>query len=452
MRLYPDSKVYVVCPANYHTGGAELLHQLCSQLIAFGVKAYMHYFKRDRFDLKVDPVDSFYKKYHLPYVTSIEDIERNIFVAYEGPTEFLYIPKKCQRVLWWLSADNFVGCLARHLQAYVKYNLVTSKPLPKVFSFQVPQEVDHLAQSEHARKFLLLNGIPDYKIYMVEDYLNHAFLSRAAQVDLSLKENFVAYNPKKGFETTKQLIELAPDIDWRPIQNMTPEQVQELLALAKVYIDFGNHPGKDRIPREAAISGCVVITGRRGSAGNDIDINIPNEFKFDDINLNPQQVIEKIRKVFDNFDAFHEKQADYRARILDDKNRFDKEVEELFTTETQPPLSVALTQGVGEESFLLAEQFFQEFSRSGLIKPSFIVDDILAATKISNELLLREQNRNYLRVGENLIEIITRDDAKFLYREDRIKKFALLEPKEAQLDELKNFYGASDDDILTFAL
>ena len=47
---------------------------------------------------------------------------------------------------------------------------------------------------------------------------------------------------------------------------MTPEQVVDLMSESKVYIDFGNHPGKDRIPREAVINGCCVITGVRGSA------------------------------------------------------------------------------------------------------------------------------------------------------------------------------------------
>ena len=67
-------------------------------------------------------------------------------------------------------------------------------------------------------------------------------------------------------------------LDWVPIENMTPREVGELLASAKVYVDFGEHPGRDRIPREAALAGCVVITGTRGSAGNGIDIPIPSEY------------------------------------------------------------------------------------------------------------------------------------------------------------------------------
>lgn len=281
---------------------------------------------------------------------------------------------------------------------------------------------------------------------MIEDYLRPAFLNRAAQVNLSQKENIVAYNPKKGFEVTKQLIEFAPDIEWRPIQNMTPKQVQELLAKAKIYIDFGYHPGKDRIPREAAISGCVVITGRRGAAGNAVDINIPDEFKFVDQTTTVNSVIEKIRETFKNFNAAYEKQANYRARILDDKNRFASEVATAFGIRRLPRQSVALVQGLNEKTPLLVQELYQyEFL------PNFIVDDAITtenAAEFLKGLILREQNRNFVSDGQRLIEIITRDDAKFLYQEGRIKKFALFEPSAAEFDELKNFYEANDEDVL----
>lgn len=329
MRLYPDSKVYVLCPGNNHTGGPELLHQLCSTLIQFGVNAYMFYTPDHASFNFADPVHSFYKKYHLPYTFNAEDSARNIFIVPEVFGAHIYGMKNFQRVFWWLSVDNYIGNVANSIGG--RKNNALASPMPKIFYFgKDAGDITHFVQSEYARQFVQLNGVPEHKIYMVEDYLNQAFLSRAAQVDLTAKKNFVAFNPKKGFEVTQQLIKLAPDIAWRPIQNMTPEQVQELLAAAKVYIDFGNHPGKDRIPREAAISGCVVITGRRGSAGNDIDINIPAEFKFDERTENPQAVIGKIREVFSDFSTAHEKQADYRAQILDDKNRFAREVAEAF--------------------------------------------------------------------------------------------------------------------------
>ena len=448
MKLYPDTKVYIVCPGNVNTGGAELCHQLASQLIQFGVDARLVYYETTGNALnKKAPVHETYKKYRVPYTFRLEDRPQNILIAPEAATEYLYYAKKIRRVIWWMAVDNYFVHDIANLKSYLSEPLFS--PMKQFFYFaESDNDIEHWVQSEYARQFVNLNGIVDDKIHPVGDYLNQAFLSRAAQVDLSVKKNFVAFNPRKGFEVTQQLMRLAPDIEWRPIQNMTPEQVQDLLAAAKVYVDFGNHPGKDRIPREAAISGCVVITGRRGSASNDVDINIPAEFKFDERTANPLQVIEKIREGFENFSAAHEKQAAYRARILNDKNRFAREVAEAFKIKKLPPptAEIAFTQGVGEKSFLLAQTLFQ----SADLTPSFIVDDVLVSTKISDALILREQNRNYLRVGENLIEIITQEDAKFLYVEGRIKNFALVEPNDAALAELKNFYAPAVEDVLIF--
>ena len=94
----------------------------------------------------------------------------------------------------------------------------------------------------------------------------------------------------------------------------------------------------------------------------------------------------------------------------------------------------------------------QELFQSVEFWPRFIVDDVLATAQISDNLILREQNRNYLRVGEDFIEIITREDAKFLYHEGRIKIFALLNPTDTELAELENFYEAAAEDVLIYEL
>lgn len=444
MKLYSDSKVYILCPSNSASGGPEVCHQLCSEMIKLGIEAYICYIKK-----MDEPVHTNYKKYHLPYVFKPEDLPHNICIVPEVYSGHFSLWKNVQKVFWWLSVDNYLNNIRSHIRFWS--TAPTSRPKPKFFIFEKKDEdMVHFVQSEYARQFIKINDVPDDKIYMVEDYVSQAFLSQAAQIDLSKKENFVVYNPKKGFNITQQLIEVASDIDWRPIENMTPEQVQELLAKAKVYIDFGHHPGKDRIPREAAISGCVVITGKRGSAANDIDINIPVEFKFDDNKLNKQKVVEKIREVFENFKTAHEKQSAYRNRILDDKNRFINEIAVAFGMNKKLRMEIALAQGLNTESFSLIEKLQRESNT-----PSFLVDDMLSTpesiliiAKLNKNLIFREKNLNYLRVGENLIEIITRDDAKFLYQEGRIKKFALLSPTDAELNELKNFYAASEEDVL----
>lgn len=437
MKIYPDTTVYILCPARYHTGGAELLHQLCSQMIQYGINAQMFYVP-----IIDNPVDDFYEKYHLPYTKNIVDDKHNIFVGYEGPTHYLYKYKNIRRVLWWLSADNYLNVL--HLFINEQLAQIATKPLEKFYYFQKEDsDIEHWVQSEYARQFIKLNGISDDKIYFVGDYMNQAFLSKFSSLNFSEKENWVAFNPVKGFEVTQFLMNFAPNINWKPIQNMTPAQVQELLAKCKVYIDFGNHPGKDRIPREAALSGCVVITGKRGSAANDVDVNIPPEFKFDEKTCQPDDIIRKINQVFENFNSEFYKQKDYRKRIMEDKKRFAEEV----ATACEIPQNIIKNVAIFDlnDTSLNIAKFLLD-ARKDLI-PAFIVDDNFFEDEHKN--LVRENNRNYFYLnGENRLEIISTEDAKFLSLEGRITHFAVFSPSQEKIQNIKTEFQISEDKIL----
>jgi hypothetical protein len=84
----------------------------------------------------------------------------------------------------------------------------------------------------------------------------------------------VLYNPLKGMHYTDaiwkrsgSLIKIRPigsGLDGR--DQVSPEEVRRMLKRAKVYIDFGPHPGMDRLPREAALAGCCVVTNREDAA------------------------------------------------------------------------------------------------------------------------------------------------------------------------------------------
>lgn len=447
MKIYPDTKVYILCPGNYSSGGPESLHQLCSQLINLSINAFMYYVPGNPKLFNADnPVHENFKKYHVPYTLEVEDDEKNIVVIPETFSEYLYRTEKIRRIFWWLSVDIYIRTLRDLMNKHFLNPL--AEPMPKVFYFfdAENETINHWGQSEYVRQFLELNGVTTST--NIETPMRHNFLKQAAHTDLSQKKNIVAFNPKKGFEITEKIIATAPDINWQKIQNMTPEEVQVLLTKAKVYIDFGNFPGRERLPREAALSGCVVITGRRGASANDVDINIPAEFKFDTDSLNPQEVIEKINDVFENFEEALASQSAFRDKELDAPKNFVAKVAEYFEIEKFPPARVAFIQGVSEETFLL----IKELSKNENLTPGFIIDDESASAESADERILSEQGRNYLLFDDNFIEIISRDDAKFLYQEGRIKNFALLEPSDEELADVEFFYEADFDDLLIYSL
>ena len=182
----------------------------------------------------------------------------------------------------------------------------------------------HLYQSEYAHQFLLKQGVT--RLFRLSDYVNDSYLC-GLEIE---KENIVLYNPKKGYHFTKKIIEASAGLNWMPIENMTTEQVKGLLSKSKVYIDFGNHPGKDRFPREAAISGCCVITGRSGSAAYYEDIPIPDRYKFDQSVKHIFQIISQIQSCLDNYEEEICNFMEYRNMIIQEHEIFIMDVKKLF--------------------------------------------------------------------------------------------------------------------------
>jgi hypothetical protein len=111
---------------------------------------------------------------------------------------------------------------------------------------------------------------------------------------------------------------------------MKRNEIIDLLKKAKVYIDFGNHPGKDRIPREAAVLGCCVIVGKRGSAKYYEDVPIPEEYKFDVRKCNIDSIISKIFYCFNNYEYLINDFEYYRKCIHSEPNNFLNDLKKIF--------------------------------------------------------------------------------------------------------------------------
>jgi len=348
MRVYSDTQIYIVAPAHRATGGPELLHQLCFHLRNdLKMDAYMFYQPADH----PDPVHGAYKMYNVPHVTKIEDEERNIIIVPEVTDLMGVIDdyEVIRKVIWWLSINNFYisklendsiirgwrGKLnglsyrflrrevfelpAIALEKYSNYNLIDDE--------RVSSADMHLAQSHYAMSHLKEHGLRN--VEYLSDYLNESFLK--IKTNLKNKENVILYNPRKGYRFTSKLIKKAKELNFKPIINMSRHEVIKELQRAKVYIDFGNHPGKDRIPREAAILGCCVIVGKSGSAAGP-DVPIPDEFKFN-AGTDLTNIIKKIKDCLENFDKNYCKFDDYRRIIINEQTKFCEDLRRIFESE-----------------------------------------------------------------------------------------------------------------------
>lgn len=326
------TKIYVVCPANNKTGGTELLHQLVYHLNLINKRAVVAYYLEGKHS-GGSPVPAEFLCYvkEYCYMKDVVDSHNNILILPEVCIGKHRRYKKMQKCIWWLSVDNYMAVSGK-MNRLKRYGILSF--LKHLWLKDYNNENDlkkisiHLYQSYYARYFLEdQKGIAGDKLYYLSDYINDIYLN---SFDLNVKEDIVIYNPKKGYEFTKKLINASLDIKWVPIQNMTNIEVQELMRRAKVYVDFGNHPGKDRIPREAAMSGCCIITNKRGAAEYSEDVAINEEYKFADEEHNIAIILETIKRCLENYEIAYSDFSDYREIIKTEKFKFMEDVQKIF--------------------------------------------------------------------------------------------------------------------------
>jgi hypothetical protein len=183
-------------------------------------------------------------------------------------------------------------------------------------------------QSQYARDFVINDlKLDSKKVYYLSDYLRKEFFG---QRETGQRKNYCLYNPKKGIENIKKIAYIEPDLGWVPITNMTAQQVVNLMCEAKVYLDFGNHPGKDRIPREAAMCGLCVITNKEGSAAYSEDVSIENQYKFENIDESAEDIVALVQDIYENFEKHSANFLHYRSAIEKEEQEFDQGVIEIF--------------------------------------------------------------------------------------------------------------------------
>lgn len=190
IEIYNNSKIFVACPAKQTTGGPELLHQLVYKLNKLGYNAYVFYYG----DFKGDPVPDEYKKYKTLYVSKIEDLKENLLIVPETNTGLLFKYKNIRKSIWWLSVDNYFESI-KNMKIGFKNKIKLLLGLNKYFDLDNSNNIYHLAQSEYALNFLKNKNLTN--IYYLSDFLNKDFLDKNVNLNISEKENIVAYNPKK---------------------------------------------------------------------------------------------------------------------------------------------------------------------------------------------------------------------------------------------------------------
>lgn len=296
------AQIVIACPGDIITGGVELLYQLSSEL-----SQYADVVLWDKRKDKLPDIPQEYAKYNAKWIAKLPDSYDSIIIMPEiwanDITGARY--KSCKRVIYWESVDNY-------LKNYRKKNQ---------YKFATDRDVIHLTQSHYAETFLdKISGeyAPLDHLY-IGDYLNEDFM----KVDsFAERDDIIIYNPKKGFDFTKRFMTAFNHAEFIPLRGYSRKEVIKLMGKSKLYIDFGQHPGMDRIPREAAMCGCCVITSMYGSAAFYEDVPIPGRYKFDLDRLDMSELCNTASDVLNNYHELARDFDGYREFIRGQKDVF----------------------------------------------------------------------------------------------------------------------------------
>lgn len=325
------SQVALLC-SEAITGGPEALHQLAYTINQHGGNAQMAYFGgKSRVHLAADrivgelspdsPSPAAYAAYEPRPLKEMVFGADTLLVFPEISVQQAREVNAGNKAVWWLSVDNAIN---------QNPNLRYQSYLDHLFA---DESLVHFYQSDYARDFLVSSGAR--RIYPLFDYTDANFL-RAAPADAPPRSARVAYFPRKGGDKAALFVaqsqQAADPLVFAPIENMTKAQVKETLENCAVYIDFGHHPGKDRVPREAACAGAVVLLHEQGAAKffADHPLDAAHVFSLADIQSGRLQA--RVREIIANPKPHLDSQRYYRQKIWMEREEFALQVKQFFFT------------------------------------------------------------------------------------------------------------------------
>jgi hypothetical protein len=313
------------------TGGPEALHQLVDALRAQGVDAALTPIS----GTTRAPRAAEYKQYDAPERSHRFDDTETALVfpeVYRGG--FLARqPAWC----WWLSVDNSIlwrgtrrwrGGRSQSLpwKAVALSRRLREIPTRRLLRRKI-DAIEHLAQSTYAWSFVLEHHHPMPSV--VSDYVTMPVENRTPRLS---ERPVIAFNPAKGGEHVRRVRDrLSPgSVEWVALEGMSREEVRAALLRTHVYLDLGFHPGKDRLPREAAACGATVALLRTGSAAFSADVPIPGDHKIDPTHNIPDHATTVVTRLLSDLERHHSLQARYREMIRNERSRFEREVRAVF--------------------------------------------------------------------------------------------------------------------------
>ena len=319
-------QVYIFCPGNYISGGPEALHQLRYYMELEGIDAWIVY---------TDCIDGgtcSSTRYNQYFPTSkkflaeedyVED-KSHLIIMPESTSRRLLHYHKAKIAIWWLSVlfyDSYHSSLDRytfnnHIQMeFCKFKCLVRDARNAMVSFYLYhcRHVKNYCASQFAFDYVR-NDLNQEAVMLVEpiskEFLEAGGVFAANQAEMERSKE-ILYNPVKSSKLLDTLIQRG-NFHYHPIRGYNTNELVDLYRNHMLYIDFGDFPGPERIPKEAAYNGCNILVGKINAAENDFDVAILDTYKMydptiEEIELKIEQMLAEYESEFNDFNGFRYK-------------------------------------------------------------------------------------------------------------------------------------------------
>ena len=324
-----NKRFYIFTPADVCSGGPEALHQLAYYMRKLGMEAYTVYYTYLGFP-EAQTIER-YKQYEVEVVTfdEIEDEDGNYVIAPENAPWCLNSFKKAQKCIWWLSLHANEVTKGSFCD---RVGLMKHRLLQKDMSYYRhvdfnPVKCWHLCGSKHTYLYVREQYKKSKVDYLVEP-ISLDFLKKG-NADLLLERNgMVLYNPAKPSNIMKELLERGK-FKYVPLKGFTPDGLAEMYKKAKLYVDFGEFGGPERMPKEAVYFGCNILVANHNAAANDFDVAIPQKYKVDD-NETAEQIEKRIDDMLVDYEVQNVDFLPFKQKVEGLESNFMSQLENIF--------------------------------------------------------------------------------------------------------------------------
>jgi hypothetical protein len=335
--------IIICCPGNVISGGVNSLHNLCKALNKCGFDAKMFYVEPDDLVLQNHQITS----YSVKRQYQIEDRTDILIVVPETMVQFLFQFKKSQKMVYWLGLNYFFKNpswrfpfnikLLRKLiscRSYTGFSSgIVENAKRKLNEFAKSHldiwngEVIHLSNSYFVADYCKRKGAPNS--YVLHNPIREEFYKNECIIN---REKIILFGPKTPKKIIYNLKRELPDFQIHRLIKMPITKVHDLMSKAMVFAEFGNYSGRDRMPREAAMLGCIVFMNTRGSAVFTEDYDIPDFYKIADTYQNTNLIVNRIKQSVNQFDSHIVDFVAFKDQLITERKEFFNQTKAIFNT------------------------------------------------------------------------------------------------------------------------